>query len=365
MNILLLTTHLNFGGIASYTVSLAKALKARGHKVKIASSGGDFLGALQDATVEHIMINIHTKSELSPRLIFSFNRLLKLIKEDKIELLHAQTRVTGVLSCWLSKSAHIPYVSTCHGFFKPHLGRRLFPCWGDKVIAISEAVREHLVNDMKVGRENVRLIHNGVDLKKFRVYSLKFREDLRREFGLKEGPVIGIIARLSPVKGHRFLIVAMKEILLNEPNVQLLIVGDGECKEKLRKLANNLGIANCVYFVPPILDTPKPLSVMDIFVMPSLQEGLGLSIMEAQAASLPIVASNVGGIYTLVRDGQTGFLVPPRSPEALSKAILSLLKDKECLKRMGENGHRLIEERFSLEEMAGKIEEVYLEVTRK
>ena len=366
MNILLLTTHLEFGGISIYCVSLAKTLRDNGHNVTVASSGGVLVAELKKFGVQHIEINIKTKSELSPLLFKAYLKLEKHFKAEKPQIIHAHTRIAQVLACMIYKRTHIPYISTCHGFFRPHFGRRMFGFWGKKVVAISEAVREHLVNDLKVKKEDIRLVNNGIDIKRFGApIDEKQKADYRSGLGIKEGPVVGIIARLSPVKGHKFLLIAIKEVLRQQANVQLLIIGDGPAKKQLVDLTIKLGLGECTFMEDSVFDTRLPLSVMDVFVLPSIQEGLGLSAMEAMVAGTPVVGSNVGGVYSLIKDGQTGLLVPSQDPAALAGAILKLLGDKKQAQAMAKAARRLIEEKFSLEGMAEKIEAVYKEVVEE
>jgi len=359
MKILLVTTHLNIGGIASYVVSLAKGLSQGGHKVFVASSGGDFTRNPAGGNVIHVGIPISTKSELSPKVLFSAVKLLMLAKRESIELIHAHTRVTQVLACLVSGLAGIPCVSTCHGFFKTRIGRRLFGAWGNKVIAISDPVREHLVNDFKVQKEKIELVYNGIDFARFRDYPSREKDAIKREFNLAEGPVVGIIARLSSVKGHKFLIEAMGDVIKKIPAAQLLIIGDGPMKDDMISLAEAEGIRKNTYFVESVFDTARPLSVMDVFVLPSLQEGLGLSIIEALAMRRAVVASDVGGVYTIIKDHSTGLLVPPRDSKALAGAILRLLKDGDLRERLGREGRKLVEEKFSLDLMVKQVEAVY------
>lgn len=360
MKILLLTTHLNLGGIGCYTLSLAKSLKKRGHNTLVVSGGGDLVSEVNRCGITHIKININTKSELSPKVFLAIFKLHSIVKGEGIELIHAQNRVAQVIADRVAKSNRVPYVTTCHGFFRPHWARRVFGCWGDKVVAISEAVREHLVNDLKVKKEKITLVHNGVDIAKFsHFYSEAEKEKFRNQAGLRNGPVVGIIARLSLVKGHRYLLAAMREVVNLKPDAQLLIIGEGSLKEELLNQTKMLGLKENVVFFGSIFDTTLALSVMDIFALPSLKEGLGLSIMEAQAAGIPVIASNVGGIYTIIKDNENGFLVPPEDSLSLARAIIRLMDDPKLAKKMGDRGREIIQRKFSLDEMVKRIEEVY------
>jgi len=151
MNILYLTTHVNVGGITSYLLTLSKGFTARGHTVYVASSGGDCVLGFTSNGIVHIPIPIKTKSELNiVKLGLSLKSLTGQLGRRRIDVIHSNTRVTQVLGCFLQKFIHAPHVTTCHGFFKRRLSRRIFQFWGDAVIAISDPVREHLIFDLGV-----------------------------------------------------------------------------------------------------------------------------------------------------------------------------------------------------------------------
>ncbi|MCX5702682.1 MAG: glycosyltransferase family 4 protein [Candidatus Omnitrophica bacterium] len=360
MNILYLTNHINPGGITSYILSLAKGLKAKGHNVYIATSAGQLLSKFIYEGIIYMPIPIKTKSEISPKVLISFFRLIQSVKEKGIDVIHSNTRVTQVLGCLLSRYSHKPYVSTCHGFFKRRFSRRVFPCWGDKVIAISQQVKEHLINDFKVREDRVRLIANGVDINEFRQTTVK-RLKAKLNLGLGNGPVIGIVARLSDVKGHIYLIEAMETIVKKVPDAQLLIVGEGKIEKDLINLCNRLKLGKNIFFIPSVMDTSKVLSAMDLFVLPSLEEGLGLSLMEAMASGLAVIGSDVGGIKSLILHGYTGLLVKPADSRELACAISELLLDQDRANIMGNNARMFIARDFSQEKMVLETERLYLE----
>ncbi|OGW75262.1 MAG: hypothetical protein A2Z72_00840, partial [Omnitrophica bacterium RBG_13_46_9] len=289
------------------------------------------------------------------------------INRNKVDVIHAQTRTTQVLAWLLSKAAKARFVSTCHGFFKSdRIGRRIFGGWGDYVIAISEAVKDHLVNDFNVKEEKVCLLYNGVDTDKF---SDTIPEDekilLRENLGFGSRPVIGCIARLSPVKGLHYLLFAMKEVLKDLPEAQLFLVGDGPSRKELTDLAKRLGIDNNIFFASSNVQTGRLLSVMDVFVFHSLEEGLGLSLLEALASGKPCVASLVGGVSSIIEDGLTGVLVPPRDAHSLSEAITKVLKDKKLSALLAENGREIIKRKFSLDRMVEGVIDVYRKAIQK
>jgi len=228
-------------------------------------------------------------------------------------------------------------------------------------VAISDSVKEHLVNDFRLNPQRVRVIYNGIDTERFKKRNSVAPERLRKELNLKEGPVIGIIARLSDVKGHIYLLEAMKEVIEGERRAQLIIAGEGKMKLQLLALCRTLGIENNVYFMPSAKDTIDVLSLLDVFVMPSLKEGLGLALMEAMAFGLAVVGSRVGGIENLISHAENGLLVPAADPKALGRAILELLLDKEKRLRFGSAASLFISKNFSAEKMSQQTERLYLE----
>ncbi|MDD5409286.1 MAG: glycosyltransferase, partial [Candidatus Omnitrophica bacterium] len=248
MNILFLANHLNVGGISSYLFTLAEGLKQNGHNVYVASGGGELVEKFSAAGIKHINAPLRTKKEISPKIIFSFFKLKKAIREYNIDLVHSNSRTTQVLGSLLSRYSAKPHIFTCHGFFKPKLSRRMFPCWGQALIAISDQVKEHLVSDFKLDGRKISVINNGIDVQSFGDNSS--RQKLRDDLGIGEAPLVGIVARLSDVKGHTYLLQAMQAVIKSFPPVKLLVVGQGKMKGALVKEADDLGIKNNIIFLP-------------------------------------------------------------------------------------------------------------------
>lgn len=360
MNILHITNQLDIGGITSYVLTLGAGLKNKGHNVYVASSGGELLHKFIEQGIILIPVPIKTKSEVSPKVFLSLIKLVIAVKQNNIEIIHSHSRTTQVVGCLLARICGVAHVSTCHGFFKKRFSRRLFPCWGRKVIAISRQVKEHLMEDFNVKEDDIRVVHNGIDTARFTTQNVN-RRQLREKFRFSEGPVIGIVARLSDVKGHIYLIEAMKHVLDKVPAAQLAIVGEGRMKEELCDRVRQLKLEKNILFIPSVADTKDMLSAMDLFVMPSLKEGLGLALMEAMAAGLPVIGSDVGGIKSLIQHQVTGLLVKPSDVEGLSSAIVEILQDSKKAAELGGNAKKFINENFSQEEMVLQTERMYLE----
>ena len=210
------------------------------------------------------------------------------------------------------------------------------------------------------GGATFSVVPNGVDLDRFDLPVAACA--LRREFGIPGGaPLLGVVARLEPEKGHRYLIEAMPAILRGAPETCLVIVGEGSLGGELRSLAAGLSAParDRVVFTGRREDVAAITAEIDVAVLPSLREAQGISILEAMARRKPVVASAVGGIPEVLTNGLDGLLVPPADPAALAEACIRLACSPELRGRMGEAGRATVEARFSLDAMVRQIEEIY------
>ncbi|MBF0593674.1 MAG: glycosyltransferase family 4 protein [Candidatus Omnitrophica bacterium] len=362
MKVLFLANHFNTGGITTYIMTLSRALIGRGHSVLVASSGGNMVGDLELLGARHVPFAFNVKCDIHPRVLFILPRLGAMIRRERVGIIHAQTRFTQVNAALASRLCGVPYVTTCHGFFNPHWGRRLLPLWGRRVIAVSAPVERHLLSDLRVASAGIALIPNGIDPARFVLPEDKARVDLRHQWGLGDEPLVGIIARLSDVKGHRFLIDAMPMVLAKHPRAKCLIFGDGPMENALKALAKERGLGTSVIFYPVVNRTCEILPLLDVFVMPSLQEGLGLSVLEAAAMGIPAVVSRVGGLPDIVKEGVTGLLVEPADSKALAHAISSLLTDKARALAMGRNAREFVLNNFSADKMVDETLQIYTSI---
>ena len=359
MNVVLLANHCNTGGITTYIITLAQGLIKQGDKVWVLSSGGDCEEILKRTGATHVRMDIKIKSEGHPKLWAAIPQLMSFIKKNNIHIMHAQTRVTSVMAAVASKMTHVPYITTCHGFFIPRLFRLMFPCWGRKVIAISAPVKDHLEIGFNVDPNKIALILNGIDSTLFAPVTTKQRDLMREAKNITGNPVIGIIARLSTVKGIDVLIAAMPLVLQQFPNTCLWIVGQGDQETYLKECVKKRDLTHNVKFLPAVNQTSALLPLFDVFVMPSLQEGLGLSVMEAQASGVPVVASKVGGLVDLIEDGKTGLLVSPSQHQELAAKIIIILKNPTQAQTMATTARERIHTLFSAERMVEETRRCY------
>jgi glycosyltransferase involved in cell wall biosynthesis len=362
VKILHVNTHVNIGGIGQYIISLAKALRTKGVECFVASSGGDLEAELIRSDIRHIRLDIDTKFEFNPKVFCAASSLARFVKDEKIDLLHAHTRVSQVVSSLASQYAAVRYITTCHGYFKPRLSRRLFDTWGEKVIAISDAVSEHLKNDFKINTKRIEVIYNGVDVNRFsKSYSKDEINRARRSLGLRSGNrVVGTMGRLSSVKGQKFLITAMKDVISKTNDVQCLIIGSGPEEAALKNQAKSLGMEDRIVFTgAAYMDIALYLSCMDVFVLPSIKEGLGLALLEAMSSGKPCVASATGGICDIVKDGANGILTPVADTGAITSAILKILSDSAFAEGIAARARDFVKNKFSIDVMADKIKDLY------
>jgi glycosyltransferase involved in cell wall biosynthesis len=238
--------------------------------------------------------------------------------------------------------------------------RRLTPKM-DHLIAVSRSIVRKLEDEGRVGAP-VSLIYNGIDMQRFE--DLEACCTLHEEYAIPEGaPIVGVVARLEPEKGHPTLLEAWPRILASVPDAHLLIVGEGSRHEALEAQAHSLGLLSGanrrVIFTGRRDDVPAVTAALDVAVLPSYREAQGLSILEAMALSRPGVASAVGGIPVMIEDGRSGLLVPPHDRDALARAITKLLVDHPYADTLGRAGRNLVHARFCVELMVRAIESIY------
>lgn len=362
IRVLHLTTHLNAGGITVYIQKLIKPLRELGIETFVLSSGGDWISTFHERGAATLELPIRTKSELHPKLYLHLPQVIRWARGQKIDLLHAHTRVTQVMAYWIHRCTKIPVVTTCHGFYKPRLGRRLLPAWGDKVIAISEAVAESLQREFHLPEHKIATVYNGIDLDELDAnYKRHHSSESKRKYGLNPtDTVLGITARLVEDKGHEYLLRALAALKPGLPSLRALIVGEGRQRASLENLSSKLHVEKEVVFAGSVSDVSEPLSAIDIFVLPATwREGFGLSIVEAMACQKPVIVTNIWALNTLIQDNVTGMMVEPKQVEPLAQAILKCVQNPTFARTLAQNGYEMVKRLFPIKRMAQEIADVY------
>lgn len=294
---------------------------------------------------------------------FSLYRLIKIIKTKRIDIVHTHLVHGGILGKLAAKLAGVKHIviTRHYGYerkentFLYRLEERLTGS-ASVVIAISKAVRQHLIERNVVPTEKIIVIYNAIDLEMFNPDGVTqtFQKD-------SSNLIIGSIGRLHPQKGFTVLLESFQLVSEQLPNVTLEIVGNGVLREDLQNQAKRLNIADKVRFMGRIShqEIVQKLGQWDLFVISSLWEGFGIAIIEAMAMEKAVVATNVEGIVEIVDDGITGYLVPPKSPTALAQRIIELLSNETKRIEMGKTARGRVLKHFSIEQYVEKTKNVY------
>ncbi|MEW6170937.1 MAG: GT4 family glycosyltransferase PelF, partial [Candidatus Omnitrophota bacterium] len=359
MNILQVLPELNYGGVETGVLDFSKYLVEHGHKAVVVCNGGALIEELKANGVIYYQLPVDKKSPIS--IFKTVPKLIEIIKKENIDLVHARSRVPAWISYFASRKAQVTFITTAHGYYSRHIFSNAMG-WGKLVIAVSKVIARHMVEGFGVPYERIRIIPRGVNLKRFEFIlpSNKKHHEVR----------IGIIGRLSPIKGYSYFLRAMAKVARIKPFVKIWIIGEAKkgkenYKDELTVLVRRLGLGHCVEFLGRRQDIPQLLNQLDISVLSSIvPEAFGRVILESQAAGVPVVATSVGGVVDIIDDNLTGLLVPARDVESLASRILCLIEDKNLCDNLAKNARKKLEENFTLEIMADKTIDVYKEALK-
>lgn len=303
-------------------------------------------------------------------------QLHAILHQEQIDIIHAQQYTPyfyGLMASLYGKFAFAPpfpkIVFTEHGIPYPYhkkvkrlLLNPLLLRFADEIITIAEYTKSLLVEYEHYPPRRTKVLYNGIDLDQF---SREFDSAaLKRSLGLApKSKVIGIVARLDPVKNHAMLLRAFQRVLAHYPETYLLIVGHGSEESCLKSLSQSLGIHEKTLFPGARRDVAELLHVFDIFTLPSFSEGMSVTLIEAMGAGIPIVATAVGGNPEVVQDQETGYLVESDNDEELAEKLMMLLHDEEKRLKMGAAGQKRAYEMFSLQNMIKAYTRVYFTVS--
>jgi glycosyltransferase involved in cell wall biosynthesis len=376
LRVLHLITRLDRGGSADNTLLTAARTAPARFACTVAAgpspeAGGAALVEVQARGVPVLRVP-HLVRHPSPVTdLRAVGEILGIIRAGRFDLVHTHTSKAGFLGRLAARMArvpavvHTPHGHVFYGYYGP-LVTRLFAAaerWAawrtDRLVALTvREVDDHLA--LGIGRpEQFRVIHSGIDFAAFDADPTPGRQ-VRVELGIPaEALVVGTLGRLTAVKGQDCLVAALASLAL--PQLWLLLVGDGEERSALAAQAQALGVADRVVFAGWRQDVHRVLRAMDLFALPSLNEGMGRALVEAMYTGLPVVATAVGGVPELIVPGSTGLLVPPRAAADLAAAIRSLVADPEARARLGQQA-RACAAGYSAAGMVAAIEAMYDEL---
>lgn len=345
MRLLFLSPYMTFGGAEKFLFDLGGYLLGRGHTVALVSSGGVFADGLAELGARTYRLPLERRSA------FAANAwaLRGVLKREAPQLVCANSFLTAALARLAGARPLLILHNPLQAWHLPVIARagRLLV---ERVLSVTDCNRRRLVAlGFPAGR--IETVPNGVDLTRFPAREWRpLREEVR----------VGTVARLEGYKGHRFLLRALAELCAGDRPVVLELVGDGAARPELEALAQSLGLASRVHFLGSRADVARIVAGWDIFVLPSLVEGLPISILEAMAVGVPVVATDVGGVAEVVRDGVTGLLVPAGDSRALAGAIGRLIDEEGLARRLTLAARRQIEERFASGVVMAQFEQALL-----
>ncbi len=354
-------TSLHVGGAERMALLLASAQRDLGHRVDVVSLEAPPDGALADE-FEQASLPVRGIAKrpsgydltLGPRLALHFAR-------TRPDVVHTHNELPLVYAAPPARANGARVLHTEHGSH-PASGRGLWLRRASALttscfVAVSEATATFVRERRYVSSRKLRVIQNATDLTRFKRVD-EVREETRRAWGAGANTwVIGTVGRMAEVKNHALLIRAAAPMLTGD--AMLVIAGDGPLRDASEELARELGVASKVRFLGLVSDVPSVLSGLDVFALSSTSEGLPMVLAEAMGASLPVVATAVGGVPRVVDEGDTGFLVPSNDEQALRDRLDELRADPSLARRLGERGERTAAARYALDRMARDYLEAY------
>jgi glycosyltransferase involved in cell wall biosynthesis len=352
-------------GAERVLIELSRALKLKYNCDPI-------VGVIKNTYNPHVEIIDEAKANHINSVIFPCNSqfdlkiihlIRKFISNNKVEIIHCHGYKSNFYGL-LASMNKIPTITTNHNWLKSHWKLKLY-CFLDslwirffsKIVAVSDEIKNEMVK-YKIPKDKIIVIDNGIDLGRFdKEFSV---QNIKMEFSLNGNmKIIGTVGTLGNEKGHDYLLKAAKEILQAGVPVKFLIVGDGPLRKQLEQKVSNLGLTDSVVLTGFRKDIPELLSLIDVFVLPSIKEGLPIVLLEAMASKKPVIASRVGAIPKVVKHNETGILVEPRDFFALKDAIIKLIDNPEKANYLALEGYKKVKTEFSAEKMCREYYRLY------
>jgi L-malate glycosyltransferase len=359
------------GGTERQVIELIKGLDRDRFEVNVGAfrPGGQMEFHL---TCENIQVNYFPiESMYSTNSLRQLGRLRRFLIRNRIDVMHTFSLMGNTFGTLGGLLARVPIIISSrrdmgvmiprfYGPLQTSLSRQV-----DQIVTNADAIKRKMVEKERIDPDKIKVIYNGVDINRFSI-DRSIGAEVRRELGISDrAPVIGIIAEIKPVKGHIYLLKAVRRLINSVPDLRLLIIGDSidpATRVDIEASARELGLKDQAIFLGRTQEIPRLLAAMDISVLPSLSEGVSNTILESMVAGVPVVATNVGGSPEIVLDGKTGLIVPPADSEALADAILRLLDSPELASRLVANARSMVLSRFSNETMVETYEDLYLKL---
>ncbi len=359
MRILEITSGVGVCGALVHTFQIAKELTRRGNRlILVARPGSWILEPARKAGVEVV------ENDLRRYTLRDFRAIRELCKARGIEVVLAHQSKANNFAVWLKYFVRVPVVLRAHSH-RLHFHWRM----ADHVIAVSEQTRQFHIRYNRVPPHKISTVHGFIDPERLFVPEKGVRQEVRTELGIAPTDfVIGTVGNIIPRKGQLYLIRALHEIVRHAPHVKVILAGifhPPRFERQIRAEMAHPTIAPHILWVGERNDIPRLLQAMDLFCLPSLSDMLPLSLLEAMWASLPVVVTNAGGLPEAVSDGVEGWVVPPKDPRAIARAILEAIRDPKERARRGQNAHQRVANSFTVGSQVAKIEAILQQVVHQ
>jgi len=353
LRVLLLAGPIEVRGTSRQTMNLAKHLESHNVRPEVVCADAHVLPEMVRRELSH-----REAPFLQGPLLERFGSWLlsRELRRDPPDLIHVQQRSMLAVGRALAHAIHRPYVVSIHDYLGPRETVRFEWVWCRRVIAVSESVKRELQERAALPDERITVIHSGVDT--------DVRGIVSDVLEPQRAPVIGTIGPLEVGKGLNYFLDAAPKVIESFPDAEILVAGAGPEERNLRKQVRDLGIGEHVTFVPEVMDLDSSLMAMDLFVLPSIKQGLGTMMLEAMVRGRPVIATRAGGVHRTVEDGVTGLLVPPRDSDALARSIVELLRDPLRARMMARAARDMVRAEFPVDRMVEQTANLYRAVAR-
>ncbi|MFN7016592.1 MAG: glycosyltransferase family 4 protein [Fimbriimonadales bacterium] len=343
-------------GATVHTLQIAKELHRRGNAITLMGKPGAWV--LEQARAGGVPT---LESPLKRLPLRDLQAAARFVRENAIEVLLAHMSGANNFGVWLSRLARVPVVLRAHAHTM-HFHWRM----AHHIIAVSEQTRRYHITRNLVPPTRISTVHGFIDPARLDMPDKGARQAVRAELGLSPTDfVIGVIGNIIPRKGQIYLIRALPKVVARYPQVRVLLAGvvhPPRYGERVRREAEQLGVAAYVLWLGERKDVPRLLQALDLYALPTLNDMLPMAMLEAMWTALPILATRVGGIPEAITDGVDGWLVPPKDPDALANALLAIIEDPEERARRAQNAHQRVQQSFTVQLQVAKIEAILQQV---
>lgn len=368
INILHIMNNFEDASISRIVLGLIKHLGHEEYRWHVGAVGvsGDMRAEFNRLGVAVVNFSIKTHQKSSKD-----ERIKDYVLKHGIEIIHTHTPRT-ILSVVLSRISNVTHISTKHLLFSPDDRRwgHIHTLWDrlslyvpDQVVAVSETMYRQILSQPALKKSRIAVIRNAIPVENFYVPDQRIPYRCMLDLPA-DSLVIGYSGRIQKVKRIDLLLLAFSDVLSHFPKARLVLAGEGDLKSQLQSYADKLGIGDAVTWLGFCREIPRLLAAIDVYVQPSSNEGLSLSILEAMAAGKPVIATKVGGATEVLKHMETGFIIPPKSSLAISSAIVNLLNHTEERLRLGEAARKRVLQEFNVQPMAESYGSLYKMFTR-